>query len=96
MAMFLSCSPCQCDFKTVFVFSLALFFSGECKIVESQLELQWEMGLKIKYAKKTLFDRISAILRPLYNSYMTKVSIVKWSHNLIFVNGNPFFDHPMI
>ena len=46
--------------------------------------------------KKKLSDGILAVLRPLYNSNMAKVSIVKWSHNLIFVDGNPFFDYPMI
>ena len=49
------------------------------------------MGLKIKYAKKTLSEGIFAILRPLYNSNMAKVSIVNWSHNLIFLDENPFF-----
>ena len=46
--------------------------------------------------KKTLSDRMFAILRPLYNSNMAKVSIVKVSHDLIFVERNPFFYYPMI
>ena len=29
--------------------------------------------------------------RPLYNSNMAKVSVVKWYQNMIFVDGNPFF-----
>ena len=41
--------------------------------------------------KKTLSDGILAIMRPLYNSNMAKVSIVKWSQKLIFVDGTPFF-----
>ena len=89
MAIFPICSPCQCDFKTVFVFSLALIFPVSVKIL-SQWEFQWEMGLKIKYALKTLSDGIFANLRPLYNSNMAKVYIVKWCHNLIFINKNPF------
>ena len=35
--------------------------------------------------KKTLYDGSFANLRPLYNSNMAKVSIVKWSWNLLFV-----------
>ena len=44
--------------------------------------------------KKTLSDEILAILRPLYYCNMAKVSIVKWSHNLIFVDRNPLFGLP--
>ena len=42
--------------------------------------------------RKTLSHGIFAILRPLYDSNIAKVSIVKWCHNLIFVDGNPFFN----
>ena len=49
------------------------------------------MVVKTKYAQKTLSDGIFANLRPLYNSNMAKVYIVKWSHDLIFINENPFF-----
>ena len=38
-------------------------------------------------SKKALYDGILANLRPLYNSNMPKVSIVKWSQNKIFVAG---------
>ena len=33
-------------------------------------------------------------LRPLYNRNMAKVSVVKWSQNLIFVDANAFFGLP--
>ena len=38
-----------------------------------------------------LFDEFLDNPRPLYNSNMAKVSIVKWSQKWIFVDGNPFF-----
>ena len=41
--------------------------------------------------KKALSDGFFGNLRPLYNSNMAKVSIVKWSQNWIFVDGTPFF-----
>ena len=47
-----------------------------------------ETGYVEKISKKTLSDEILANLRPLYNSNMLKVSIVKWSRNKIFVAGS--------
>ena len=46
------------------------------------------MVVKTKYAQKTLSDGIFANLRPLYNSNMAKVYIVKWSQKFIFVDGS--------
>ena len=47
---------------------------------------------KIKiYKKKTHSDGFFVNSRPLYNSNMAKVFIVKWSQKLIFVDGTPFF-----
>ena len=40
-----------------------------------------------KISQKALSDGVLANLRPLYNSNMSKVSIVKWSQNRIFVAG---------
>ena len=37
----------------------------------------------------------SANLRPLYDSNVAKVSILKWYQNLIFVDRNPFFNLPI-
>ena len=49
-------------------------------------------GPKIKISqKKYLLMDFFVNLRPLYNSNMPKVSIVKRSQNMIFVNVNPFF-----
>ena len=52
-------------FQNSICFLSSPFFPGECNILKSQWELQWEMGLKIKYAQKTLSDGILANLRPL-------------------------------
>ena len=52
------------------------------------------MGQKKLMWLKTLSDGIQANLRPLKNSNMAKVSIVKWCHNWIFVGGNTFFGLP--
>ena len=49
---------------------------------------------KIKISgKNTLSDGFFVNPRPLYNSNMAKVYIVKWSQNMIFVDGN-FFSGP--
>ena len=48
-----------------------------------------ENGPKIKKYKKTSSYGIFVNLRPLYNSNMAKVSIVKWSQKMIFLDGNP-------
>ena len=42
-----------------------------------------------KYPKKTLSDSPNANLRPLHNSNVAKVSIVKWSQILIFMDKSP-------
>ena len=54
------------------------------------------MGLKNKYPKKTLSDSPREILRPLYNSNMAKVPIVKWSQNCIFVDRNSISGSPQV
>ena len=46
------------------------------------------MDLKTKYFQKTLSTGILSNPRPLFNSNMEKVSIVKWSQNCIFVAGS--------
>ena len=48
---------------------------------------------KVQY-KKTLFDGPSANLRPLYNSNMAKVYIVKSSQILISAVGSSISDMP--
>ena len=48
-------------------------------------------GPKIKISQNALFDGFLDNPRPLYNSNMAKVSIVKWSQKLIFVYGTPIF-----
>ena len=55
-----------------------------------------ENGFKEKYIseKKNFLMILSANLRPLYNSNVAKVSVVKWSQNLIFVDANAFFGLP--
>ena len=44
--------------------------------------------------KKALSDGPSANLRPLYNSNVAKVSIVKWSQILILAVGSSISDIP--
>ena len=46
--------------------------------------------------KKALSDGPSANLRPLYNSNVAKVSIVKWSQILISTVRSSIFDIPKI
>ena len=43
--------------------------------------LQWEMRPQIEYPQKALSYVPSVNLRPLFNSNMTKVSVIKWSQN---------------
>ena len=46
------------------------------------------MDMLKNISKKAHSDKILANLRPLYNSNMPKVSIVKWSQKKIFVAGS--------
>ena len=52
------------------------------------------MGQKIYTPKKAFSDGFFENLRSLFNSNVAKVSIVKCSRNLIFVDGNPYFGLP--
>ena len=52
------------------------------------------LSLKKIFKKKALSVGILANPRPLYNSNVAKVSIVKWSQKWIFVDGNAFFGLP--
>jgi len=51
-------------------------------------------GSTTKIQQKTLPYDFLANLIPLYNSNLSKVSIVKWSQKWIFVDGNAFFGLP--
>ena len=44
--------------------------------------------------RKALSEGPRAFLRPLYNSNVAKVSIVKWSQNLIWAYGSGVFGIP--
>ena len=50
--------------------------------------------IKKNISKNALFDRILVNPRPLCNSNMAKVSIVKWSQNMIFVDGSAISGTP--
>ena len=66
--------------------------SAQTALIVNYLE---NLSLK-KISKKALSGGILANPRPLYNSNVAKVSIVKWSKNWMFVDGNPFLAYPMI
>ena len=58
---------------------------------EVTMAISMEIALKTKYPQKSISDGPSAILRPLYNSNMAKVSIVKSSQNYICELAYPKF-----
>ena len=74
--MFPSCSPCQCDVKTAFVFSLALFFPVSVQFLGYNGNFNGKWGCKLNILKKSLSDEILANLRPLFDSNMVELSIV--------------------
>ena len=53
-----------------------------------------KMSQKHNMLRKVLSDSPGAVMRPLYNSIVAKVSIVKWSQNLIYVAGSPVLGLP--
>ena len=54
-----------------------------------------ENGPKINnISNNALFDGFFVIPRPFNNSNMAKVSIVKWSQNMIFVDGSAISGTP--
>ena len=56
-----------------------------------------ENGPKINnISKNALFEGFFVIPRPLYNSNMPKVSIVKWSQNMFLLTEVPFLAHQNI
>ena len=85
LAMFPSCSPCQSDFKTAFVFSLALFFLVSVTFLGYDGNFNGKQDKKLNILIKVLSDIILAILIPLFSSNVATVSIVQWSQKLIFV-----------
>ena len=76
------------DSKTVFVSSLAIIFLVKVKILGGNGDFNGKWTYKLNILKKALSDGLSANLRPLYNSNVAKVSIVKWSQILISTEGS--------
>ena len=60
------------------------------------MPFQWDTRLKTKIPKLNLFDCPRAILRPLNNSNMAKLLIVKWAQNLVFVDISPVLVNPKL
>ena len=58
-------------------------------------DFNWKQAKK-NILKKALSDGLSANLRPLYNSNVAKVNIVKWSQILISTVRSSIFDIPKI
>ena len=53
------------------------------------------MGItKQNILEKALSDGLSAILRPLFNSNVAKVSVIKWSQNFTWAYRSGVFGKP--
>ena len=59
-------------------------------------DLNGKQSWKINIAKKAFSDGPNAIPRPLFDSNVAKVPIVKWSQKLIFVAGSVISGIPKI
>ena len=79
------------SFKTIFDHSFTLAQCSNC--YKGEFNGKWIFKKNI--SKKALFDGVWTNLKPLFNSNMIKVPIVKWSRKSIFVAGSVFSGIPM-
>ena len=80
MCMFPICFPWLSNTKTLLVFSLALLFPVKLNFLGDNGDSNGKWSFKkISYGP-------SANLRPLHNSNVVKVSIVKWTQILLFMD----------
>ena len=64
-----------------FIVSLGALINHKKFQGDSNEDYNRKQGQKLNILEKTISDGPSANLRPLFNSNVTKVSIIKWSQN---------------